>query len=157
MTAYADLSFFEYTESPWAFSTGFPFILVNVGWIEDKVPSCEVPLLDSPKRSLTYHLGEYLKYPVNLYRGHHTCRMCGFTTYDTPGETLHQGNGEIFVRGPNNIVYVAPTMILHYVDAHGYVPPSGFVTAVTTTSTMEAYHCFHDLYEAWEAGCEPSP
>jgi hypothetical protein len=47
-----------------------------------------------------------------------------------PGTT---GNGEIRITASNGITYVAPILILHYVVAHGYLPPQEFVDAAINT------------------------
>jgi hypothetical protein len=76
--------------------------------------------------------------PVNLYRGKHTCEFCppppmklirgGFRVPDEPPGTT--GTGEIRVLAKNGVTYVAPVLVLHYVVAHGYLPPQDFVDAV---------------------------
>lgn len=48
------------------------------------------------------------------------------------GREIDVGNGEIQVVGEGNVVYVAPTMILHYIVAHRYLPPEEFLRAVRT-------------------------
>src|SRR5437879_7346546 len=40
------------------------------------------------------------------------------------------GNGEVRVTEPSGIRWTAPTMIYHYVVAHGYRPPRDFVEGV---------------------------
>jgi hypothetical protein len=47
-----------------------------------------------------------------------------------PGTT---GNSEIRVAAANGITYVAPVLVLHYVIAHGYLPPQEFIDAVIDT------------------------
>ena len=37
---------------------------------------------------------------------------------------------EIRVRGDERTVYAAPTLIVHYVEAHRYRPPEEFIAAV---------------------------
>ena len=34
MTYYKDLTFFQYTQSDWVFESNFPYILLNVGWLD---------------------------------------------------------------------------------------------------------------------------
>lgn len=63
--------------------------------------------------------------PVRRTRGFHLCVFC-------TGETI-RGNGEIDVAGPDGRIFVAPSMIWHYVDAHEYQPPLDFIEAVVTT------------------------
>jgi hypothetical protein len=51
--------------------------------------------------------------------GRHTCEMCG--------QFRAAGN---FGVPDGAVLYVAPEMVAHYVDAHRYAPPEGFVDAV---------------------------
>jgi hypothetical protein len=44
------------------------------------------------------------------------------------------GNGEIRVTSAAGITYVAPVLVLHYVVAHGYLPPQEFIDAVIELS-----------------------
>ena len=46
------------------------------------------------------------------------------------GRELELGNGEIQICGEGSAVYVAPTMILHYIIDHHYLPPAEFIQAV---------------------------
>lgn len=51
--------------------------------------------------------------------GPHTCELCG--------QFLASGNIGVPGRG---VLFVAPEMAAHYVERHGYLPPSEFVAAV---------------------------
>jgi hypothetical protein len=51
--------------------------------------------------------------------GLHTCEFCGF----------FKASGNIGVPA-ENLLYVAPEMVAHYVDLHGYLPPPEFIEAV---------------------------
>jgi hypothetical protein len=78
-------------------------------------------------------------------RGQHWCEFCeipdeivGFVEeweYRFAREQLGMGTGEIHVSGADNIVYVAPSLIRHYVKAHNYRPPDEFVLAVEALPT----------------------
>jgi len=46
------------------------------------------------------------------------------------GRSAPVGDAEIRVVATDGIVYAAPTLIAHYVAAHGYCPPGPFVDAV---------------------------
>src|SRR5262249_25113044 len=46
------------------------------------------------------------------------------------GRHIGVGNGEIQVTGEGTTIYVAPTMILHYVAEHHYLPPDEFIKAL---------------------------
>jgi hypothetical protein len=52
---------------------------------------------------------------------------------DDAREAIRQGviareSAEFQVRG-DGVGYAAPQLLLHYVDAHGYLPPPGFCAA----------------------------
>lgn len=46
------------------------------------------------------------------------------------GNELRLGNGEIRICGEGDTVYVAPTMIVHYIVDHDYLPPEEFIQAL---------------------------
>jgi hypothetical protein len=66
-------------------------------------------------------------YPHYGFRGVMFCSFCGAAGATSPGPTWSQEN--IFVPGVG-VVYVAPGGIVHYVEAHSYLPPTEFVEAV---------------------------
>ena len=51
--------------------------------------------------------------------GLHLCSLCGEV----------RGTGEFAVPG-DEVLYVAPTLVAHYVETHGYCPPREFIEAV---------------------------
>lgn len=56
--------------------------------------------------------------------GVHACELCQF-------EPEAAATANVFV--PNGkFIYVAPALILHYINAHGYAPPDEFCEAVLT-------------------------
>jgi len=73
-------------------------------------------------------------------RGFHRCEFCKF---DKPqigpiyaelhGETAYLGFAEIRATHPDGTIFVAPTMIFHYVRDHKYKPPEKFIEAVRHT------------------------
>jgi hypothetical protein len=108
--------------------------ILNVAWLSKEHPYQQGP---SPEW-LVGHLRDRIAQPVNLYRGSHACEFCpepptkelagGIEIRDYPKETL--GNGEIRVRALDGKIYVAPVLILHYIECHGYLPPRVFIEAV---------------------------
>lgn len=100
----------------------------NVGWLDSgyefprgKVPSCFVE-----------RLRIYCQCPVLKMRGFHVCNLCKRPRESTriPIYDGIVGNGEIRVFGVSGTVFAAPVLILHYILAHRYLPPSEFVNAV---------------------------
>ena len=133
MTYFEDLSFFRYSDASWALKNGYPYVLLNVGWLDKthQFPTGKI----KDKNRILYGVYLHCQHAVNYYRGFHACQFC-----ENPPDSMMEvsyytkkfkvGNGEIFVKGMNNIVYVAPTMIYHYIQAHDYLPPSEFLDAL---------------------------
>lgn len=65
--------------------------------------------------------------------GSHRCDLCQFSggpgTLRNGDAVVQMGASNLFVPG-RGVVYVAPSLIAHYIDAHGYRPPDEFVEAV---------------------------
>ena len=95
---------------------------VNIGWLS--TGDVAYPTSETPDE-FRDQLFELVEHPVNLYRGYHRCGWCP--------NPLVDGNGEIRVPGANGTIYVAPTMIYHYVAVHDYRPPDEFIAAVMAT------------------------
>jgi hypothetical protein len=51
-------------------------------------------------------------------------------TAEHRGRRLWLGNGEIRIPDGPTAMFAAPTLIWHYVEAHGYRPPDRFIAAV---------------------------
>jgi hypothetical protein len=92
---------------------------ISVGWIEGddllrnsgKVPPELVKLLK--------------QYEVqNRCRGFHMCEYCSEW-----GTEVGMGNGEIWVV-KGETLYIAPYLIIHYIEEHNYQPPEEFIDAV---------------------------
>jgi hypothetical protein len=124
VTSYEDLS--TYTDSP----SEQP--MLNVGWLgaDRSFPTGEVD------ERLLPALIRLAAEPRNVMRGYHYCEFCDaespirYPAPGTPRGRVSLGDAEIHVRGQNGVVYAAPTLIIHYIDAHNYQPPGVFVEAV---------------------------
>ena len=99
----------------------------NIGWLDAAFPFNQG---DVPPEFLRI-LQRLCDKPLLLHRGFHLCQFCpeGPCTKDI----TRRGNGQIQVRGEGGIVFVAPTMIHHYVSVHHYLPPAEFIAAVLRT------------------------
>lgn len=73
--------------------------------------------------------------------GRHPCEFCVFTggpvELRVGGVSVPLGTSNVFVPG-EGVVYVAPSLIVHYIDAHEYVPPEEFQRAVETCPPMRS-------------------
>jgi hypothetical protein len=112
--------------------------VLNVGW-RSAAQACPVGI---PDKRLVHALGRLISSPVNLYRGWHFCEFCPDPAKTVSSGKIHvldpaartMGNGEIRVTSAAGITYVAPVLVLHYVVAHGYLPPQEFIDAVIELS-----------------------
>jgi hypothetical protein len=91
---------------------------VAVGWLDPDRLFATGPTSPEFRRKLR----RLCEFPVRKMRGFHECKIC------TTGAI--RGNGEIHVSGRAGEIFVAPSMISHYVDVHNYRPPESFVVAV---------------------------
>ena len=108
--------------------------ILNIGWLsrehDYQTGAVDKDILDKLKKLVAK--------PVNLFRGLHECEFCPPSIYDNnegvfSGKRIRgcpSGNGEIRLKGKNGIIYVAPTLIIHYIEVHNYLPPSEFINAI---------------------------
>ncbi len=107
--------------SPYAYRT-YPMPMRNVGWlgaVHGLPGGADNPLTDVDAARLRD--ASWCEGGITL--GYHRCEFC-------PEDTGVQGNGEYRYYAPGGNVYSAPTMILHYVDVHGYRPPAEFMADI---------------------------
>jgi hypothetical protein len=131
---FADLSpcdYFGFDPEDW---------LLAVGWLEPGHPYSEGKVDGQFVAALAALLCSPWK--VFSFRGWHSCSCRRFSRRATglslknikervrPDDlTARSGAHNLFVPG-RKCVYVAPELILHYIDAHGYSPPKVFQKAV---------------------------
>jgi|GEM_PF-1707379 len=114
-----------------------------VGWLDGDPPIESTGRIE-PKRArkllierLTF-AAAYLQSTGESWMGAHSCTFC-----DGPATPLRAdgraiwGAGEFRVLGLDGTIYVAPTLIAHYVEAHDYLPPSEFIDAVFQNRFIE--------------------
>jgi len=73
--------------------------------------------------------------------GSHDCEFCRFTestcTLTYQSTTVSYGVSNLYIPGDGRI-YVAPSMIVHYIDRHEYSPPQEFCEAVMACADMDS-------------------
>jgi hypothetical protein len=137
MTYFADLANCTY------FRDGGPWLRA-VGWLEADHPYEKGPVAAADVVAIE-RLAVSTWQPV-FAAGWHNCSLCGKTDDDAPfvrriagGDKL-LGADNMFVPS-GEVMYVAPTLVLHYIDVHGYRPPEEFLRAVRATDpTSPDYH-----------------
>jgi hypothetical protein len=132
--------------SPYAYGYGSHPGVFHVGWLDNIQPY--------PKGPVDARLIEKMKLlasnPVELYRGKHICELCveptGLVKTTQPNTVVvdpnspwarwvneRSSNGEIRVSS-EGIIFAAPVLIVHYIEAHNYSPPTEFLRAVEGAS-----------------------
>jgi hypothetical protein len=95
--------------------------LVAIGWLENgrPVPTGEVP------EQVFEQLRELLRDPWGpAFAGWHDCDLCVYRYGPSKLGTYRNTMGFKNVFVPDDAkIYVAPELILHYIDQHGYAPP----------------------------------
>lgn len=115
---FPELSAYEYNE------TLFP--MRNVGWLSR---GREFLQGEAPAWVIE-GLVERAKHPDVVTRGSHRCDVCA--SADEPGSPAsdRSGNGEIWLCNEEGEWFAAPTLIVHYITEHHYLPPVEFIDAL---------------------------
>ena len=114
--------------------------LIAIGWLDDKHPYQRGRAIE---RSVFDALGALLKDPWQPFAmaGVHNCAFCRFSggcgVVDVGFSKVYVGATNIFVPF-GTAVFVAPSLVLHYIDAHEYEPPDVFVKAVLECPRMRS-------------------
>lgn len=110
-----------------------PFTLIgvkNVGWldVESTFPRGNIPQATFLKlRKLAGGSGRFRPL-VEPIRESTCCQICGqLELLDSSGKVLP--SAELWIPARETI-YAAPIMILHFIDAHNYLPPKEFIAAI---------------------------
>lgn len=94
---------------------------------------------------------------VGLIRGGaHECEICGEKPYaiNRNGREKVLGASEIWVPNGNNEYYASPSMIIHYISAHGYKPPREYVDAIIAVSLDDHFDAQHVWFSLLLKGCK---
>jgi len=92
-----------------------------IGWLDDlhPFPTGEVPLMVMAR--LAEHIESQRSWQPVVAMGLHNCELCA--------ERRVSENMNLRIPGAG-VIYVAPVMILHYIEVHRYLPPEEFIHAV---------------------------
>jgi hypothetical protein len=115
----------------------------NIGWLDAKHP---FPVGEVSKNFLKKFRESIIGFNdfnmhVNPIRGIHPCNLCGEDSIKLERENKHiyLGTSEIWV--PSKQYYFAsPSMILHYIEEHSYLPPKEFIDSVLAINTSLSFN-----------------
>ena len=146
-----DLELCQYHSGP--FDAGnWSVPLRAVGWLEhpNKFPTGVTPTDLVPKLAT---LVQQMRQAFSHYqcRGTKTCSLCEASGETSPGPIWSQEN--LFVPGSQE-VFIAPGGIVHYVEAHSYLPPESFIHAVLRCRNCETSD-YLDALRVANAGIKP--
>ncbi|MFD2166958.1 hypothetical protein ACFSJY_11905 [Thalassotalea euphylliae] len=108
----------------------------NVGWIVEDQPFSQGIVSDEFKTKLLqlFFGSSSFCSDTNLIRGpSHPCNLCGECfKVELNGKTKSLGSSEIWVPSEKErgIVYASPSLLIHYIEVHGYCPPAEYIEAV---------------------------
>jgi hypothetical protein len=124
-------------------------ILVSVGWLDSAhdYPRGSVPL--DFFRALVRLLED--PWQPGVFAGRAPCAFCQFSggpgSLVFEGKKIQLGAANLFVPARYGKVYVSPSLVAHYIDAHGYVPPEAFQEAVLECPPMGSLHYRKAIHE----------
>ena len=140
--------------TPYEFYLSFKLTdVLNVGWLTSD--SCFEKR--APSRFLVDKLTNILlsddphEFRVNPIRCVHSCNLCGAHEFSTP----FIGSCELWIpAGVTGGYFAAPSLIIHYIEAHHYRPPEDFDESVINLdlkAIFNAQQVYDDLVQAYSA------
>ncbi|MBF5044521.1 hypothetical protein FGE12_19135 [Aggregicoccus sp. 17bor-14] len=122
---FVDLSPYSY-----ALPRSLPRVL-NVGWLS---AAHSFPVGEPPSGFAERLRRCVVECSVNRMRGVHACELCGDPmarqSVVIDSREVWLGSSEVWLPAPGGGALAAPDLVIHYVEAHDYLPPAVFVDAV---------------------------
>jgi hypothetical protein len=118
----------------------------NVGWLDKNHDfnkmKCQHGFLEKMYSIVLSDRGFVSR--INQMRGTHVCNLCGQHEFSNP----FIGSCELLVPGrEGDAYYAAPSMIIHYMEAHNYCPSQEFIDAVMALDTNMEFNG-QNVYDA---------
>jgi hypothetical protein len=116
----------------------------NIGWLNSAatfpIGYVEPQLLDILKRAFVGD-GKCDAEAVLIRSAQHCCEICGATPgfVELAGKKKPLGASEIWIPGEEGSFYAAPSLVIHYIETHGYLPPSEFLDALSKVDLKLEY------------------
>jgi hypothetical protein len=98
--------------------------MIHVGWIDERSAVGTSGRFDHRVPRLLERYYEDLV--AHQTRGYHDCPFCPLGS----APAIAGGRIELWVPRGNDAVYASPDLIIHYIDSHGYCPPTEYQAAV---------------------------
>jgi hypothetical protein len=108
--------------------------VLTVGWLDASKPYTAGKVIDEFRAKLArvMSLTGNTCVHVNRVRGVHPCNLCEARSFGEvdPKGVMHVGSSEVWIPKQGGGFFAAPSMLIHYVEEHQYVPPRDFVDAL---------------------------
>lgn len=125
MTVYRDLTKYSHMVEPYEFDN-----VLNVGWIDPR-GSFPIGVVSAPIKEalLNIAFGRFAAKPVvEPNRAPPVCPACGGAVrIEREGRILTDSELWIPAEGKT---YASPILVIHYIEAHNYLPPQEFLDAI---------------------------
>lgn len=111
-----------------------------VGWLERGQPYAR----GSVDAEDFTRLAAFAHHPwePSFFLGWHDCDLCDppreFTRLHVARVCIEVGKHNLFFPTSDGDLFVAPTLVLHYIQDHGYCPPDVFLDAVRACPPMDS-------------------
>jgi hypothetical protein len=101
----------------------------NVGWLDASHEYAKGSIDAAVLEKITTLA---LQKSVNQMRGFHYCELCSTEELriEQGGKKRLLGSSELWVPDNAGGYFASPNLVVHYIQAHGYQPPSDYVEAV---------------------------
>jgi hypothetical protein len=132
---FKDLEPCRYHDGPFD-PTNWHVPLLAIGWLEYPTRFNQGDSPDSlASRIRTLNSQAANAFFLFSFMGLHNCSFCAAN--DPHSSELPASSSNLFIPG-NSVVFVAPGRIDHYIEAHSYLPPKQFITAVLTCPDLHS-------------------
>ena len=132
MTWFADLA-------PLTYFTRQPGSLRAIGWLNANHGYAKGPVAEEDFARLCELLVD--PWEPGGFTGSHACDLCRFTSGPTNvhfrKSSVSVGHANLFLPA-GDVLFVAPSLVVHYIDAHEYQPPPVFWEAVRACPPMRS-------------------
>jgi hypothetical protein len=109
----------------------------NVGWLngaeEFSSGTVEPHLLNRLKQAFV-GVGKFDAEAVLIRGAQHRCEICGASpgVVEVGGKKKYLGASEIWIPAGRDVYYAAPSLVIHYIEEHQYLPPAEFIDAISS-------------------------
>lgn len=109
----------------------------NVGWLkggQEFSSGAVEPYLVNRLKQAFIGAGKFNAETVLIRGAQHRCEICGASpgVVQIDGKKKSLGASEIWIPGGGDTYYAAPSLIIHYIEEHQYLPPSEFIGAISS-------------------------